>query len=52
VGTRVGEVGDWTNYFSSEMEEEIFRNWIEPLQRRGLTFVDRPQWTPSRRSIV
>jgi len=37
----IGVVGDWMNYFSSDMQAQLFECCIEPLQRRGVTFTDR-----------
>ena len=39
---RSGVIGDWQNYFTADMEAEIYQRCIEPLERRGLTFTDRP----------
>jgi len=37
----LGEVGDWVNYFTPEMEREIDEICVEPLKSRGLTFIDK-----------
>jgi len=37
---RKGEIGDWKNYFDSEMSEEIEKKFLEPLKKEGLTFSD------------
>jgi len=37
----VGVVGDWVNYFTADMEADIFQCCIDPAQRRGLVFTDR-----------
>ena len=37
----VGIIGDWMNYFTADMEAEVYDCCVEPLQRRGLTFTDR-----------
>ena len=36
-----GEVGDWVNYFTADMEKEMDEVCVEPLKSRGLAFIDR-----------
>jgi len=36
-------IGDWQNYFTADMESQIYQRCIEPLKRRGLVITDRPQ---------
>ena len=43
-GVSLGVIGDWVNYFTADMQADIYQRCIEPLQRRGLTFTDRPHW--------
>lgn len=40
---RKGQIGDWMNYFTPDMERETDELFVEPLRSRGLTFVDRMQ---------
>jgi len=35
-----GQIGDWVNYFTPEMEKETEELFVEPLKSRGLTFID------------